>query len=377
MKLKTLLGAFFILWTPQSWAMSLNDVTILIPLPSISEVPLMLGPAETGTQGPLLSKKIFLSLIQLVPEVSNDVIWKDSLKVVGVRLDPCFVEGTGPIACRRQIRLVWQPVHFMEYSVQTRDAAVHSFYDFDESTFTQLLTDWRKLSSGSESDALQVHPRIKQEGLSGPYWTYLKQLLLRYCGERNLTRMTAMNVMGGEQLWIFTGVDIEAGRTKPLQIPRIGRPSQGVIQSSSESQSFTGGMKPEPLDDQDFSQLVSDSHTTKATFSEQELKALMGKVQDYENPEKNNPGTLDCASCHLANTAHQWGKLNFKNWDWKNDFKDHAYQSSWNLTKAGEGPLRTNQLRAFGYFIAFPAISQRVVNETAAVAEALNGQLLK
>lgn len=184
--------------------------------------------------------------------------------------------------------------------------------------------------------------------------------------------MTAMNVMAGEQLWIFAGFDIENGQAKPMTIPRIKGRTQGVIQSSSQFQSFTGGMMPPPEEDAEFGKFVSDSSTTKKKFTEAQIKTLMGKVQEYENPEKHNPGTLDCASCHLANMGHQWGQLNFKQWNWENEFKNIAYQSSWNLENTSKGPLRTNQLRAFGYFMAWPAISQRVINETAAVAAYLN-----
>ncbi|WP_413943008.1 hypothetical protein [Bdellovibrio sp. HCB-162] len=360
-----------VLSVSQVQAMSLNDLTILLPLPKEKEMSLMLSPEDKGPQGALLAKKTYQEIVQLVPEVPNHITWRNSLKVVGIRIDPCFTEGEGPLECRHQIRLIWQPVFHADQAADTRDAAVHSFYEFDEETFNQLWKDWQKLSSGLSTDALQIHPQMKAEGLKGPYWKYLRALILNYCGEKNLIRMTAMNVMSGEQLWIFSGFDIENGQPKPMTIPRIKGRTQGVIQSSSQFQSFTGGMMPPPEADLEFAKLVSDSSTTKKKFTEAQIKTLMGKVQEYENPEKHNPGTLDCASCHLANTAHQWGELNFKQWDWKNEFKNIAYQSSWNLENTSKGPLRTNQLRAFGYFMAWPAISQRVVNETAAVASYL------
>lgn len=353
-------------------ALSLNDLTILLPLPQKSEFTQMLSPEDGGAQGPLLAKRTYQEVVQLVPEFPNHIIWRDSLRVIGVRIDPCFTEGHGPLECRRQIRLVWQPVIFTSEGTETRDAAIHSFYEFDEATFAQVWKDWQKLSSGSSTDPMQVHPVLKSQGYKGAYWKYLRALLLKYCGEKNLTRMTAMNVMAGEQMWIFAGFDIKNGEPEPIMIPRLRGRSQGVIQSSSQFQSFSGGMRPNPQEDPEFAQLVSDSSTTKKRFSEEQIKALMGKVHEYEHPAKHNPGTLDCASCHLANMSHQWGQLNFKNWDWNNEFKNIAFQSRWNLTNTTLGPVRTNQLRAFGYFAAWPALSQRVINETAATAEFLN-----
>lgn len=147
----------------QAQAMSLNDLTILVPLPNEKEMSLMLSPESKGTQGALLSKKTYQEIVQLVPEVPNQITWRDSLKVVGIRIDPCFTEGEGPLECRRQIRLIWQPVFHADNAADTRDAAVHSFYEFDEETFNRLWSDWQKLSSGSPADALQIHPQMKAE----------------------------------------------------------------------------------------------------------------------------------------------------------------------------------------------------------------------
>lgn len=363
------------LFTSFSFALNLNDLTVLLPLPEPSEMNLLLSPEEGLLQGPLLSKTTFDELPQLVPEFENDVTWSTSLKVIGIRLDPCFTEGTGPVPCRRQLRLVWQPVFSAGDTVSTRDAAIHSFYDFDEIQFARLWQRWPK-SSGPESAPLQIHPQITREGLKGPYWQQVRSLILETCGEKNLTRMTVMNVMAGEQMWIFMGFDIEQGRPSQIRIPRIQKWSQGVVQGASASGQFSGNMMPPPREDLDFVKLTSDSITTKKQFTEERIKAVIGKVHEYENPLKHNPGTLDCVSCHLANTAHQWGRMNFSTWNWAQDFSNVAFQSSRNLENTSWGPLRTNQLRAFGYFMKWPVFSQRVINETAAAAEGITSNSL-
>ncbi|MBS1972030.1 MAG: hypothetical protein JSU04_17100 [Bdellovibrionales bacterium] len=348
-------------------ALSLNDISILLPLPEASQYQQLISPAEgTGPQGILIPTTVFKALPQLIPEFPNSVTYRDQLKLVAIRLDPCFTEGEGPQNCRKQIRLVWQPVFVAADTVTTRDAGVHSFYEFDDATFDQLLQDWQKLSSGKPTDALQIHPQLRQEGYEGPYWKYLRTMIFKYCGEKNLVRVTAMNVMNGELMWIFQGFDVVGGQTKNIQVARIGGMSQGVIVSSPQFASFTGGMMPPPQQDPAFSELIKDSATTKKKYSEEQIKKIMVSVYEYENPTKHNPGTLDCASCHLANSARQWGQAHFNAWDWKKEFANVAYQSTWNLENTTPGPLRTNRLRAFGYFINQPAISQRVVNETAA-----------
>lgn len=355
-----------------AFALSLNDISILLPLPEPSEYGQLISPAEgTAQTGILIPTSVFKVLPQLVPEYPNSVTYRDQAKVVGIRIDPCFTEGEGPQNCRRQIRLVWQPVFVAQDTVSTRDAGVHSFYEFDEQTFNQLLKDWQQLSSGKPTDALQIHPQLSKEGYSGPYWKYLRELVLKYCGEKNLVRVTAMNVMNGELMWIFQGFDVIGGQTKNIKVARIGGMSQGVIVTSAQFSSFTGGMMPPPQQDPAFAELIKDSATVKKKFTEEQIKKIIVSAYEYENPTKHNPGTVDCASCHLANSARQWGQIHFNSWDWQKDFANVAYQSTWNLENTTPGPLRTNRLRAFGYFINQPAISQRVVNETAATMMSL------
>jgi len=353
-------------------ALSLNDISILLPLPEVRQLSQLITPAEgTAQNGVLIPTSVFKALLQLIPESPNSVTYRDQLKLVGIRLDPCFTEGEGPQACRRQIRMVWQPLTVSSDKVSTRDAAVHTFYEFDEPTFHLLLQDWQKLSSGNATDALQIHPTLRQEGYEGPYWQYLRSLILKYCGENNLTRATAMNVMNGELMWIFQGFDVVAGQTKNISIARIGKAAQGVVVNSPQFLNFSGAIMPPPSQDPEFAELIKNSVEAKNKFSEDQIKQIMARAFEYENPTKHNPGTLDCASCHLAQGARQWGQLQFNTWDWQKEFSNVAYQSSWNLENTTPGPLRTNRLRAFGYFVDQPAISQRVVNETAATMMAM------
>ncbi len=335
-----------------SWAISPNDVSILLPLPTPVDFLNLLTPEDHGPEGALLYLPAFKKMNELVPEHENAVVWKNQLRVVALRLDPCFVEGVGPKPCRRQIRLVWQPIVFKNAKPEARDAAVHSFYEFDEVTFQKIKMDWFRVANGKASDELQIHPQILQEGWQGEYWQNLRRVILQYCGEKNLIRMTTMNVMGGEQMWIFAGFDIVNGEVIPMQVPRFfNKMSQGVISSSSANKGFTGGLMPAPEVDAEVGEFLEDSFSFKRNYSEEQVRAVIVKAKEYESPAKHNPGTLDCASCHMADSIHRWGKLNFPKWDWSEKTPSN-------------GPLRTNQLRAFGYFMSWPVTSSRVVNET-------------
>lgn len=370
MKLRTLLCLLCSIITLNSYAIGLNDLSILVPLPRPAEFSSMISPFEVGSQGMVLSKPVFQRFIDLVPEHHNQEIWLNQLKVVAIRLDPCFIEGVGPIACSRQIRLVWQPVITEENALTTRDSSIHSFYEFSEEEFAQIMNEWKSWSKTDLSTALNIHPILQKEGLKGNSWKALRSIILKYCGANKLIRMTSMNVMANEQLWIFTGFDVKKdGSSKEMIIPRVRTITQAITQSSFAFKSFTGGMTPAPIDDEEFSTLVEDSYWFKKNFREHQVRKAFRAAIAFENPKLFNTGTLDCASCHLANMAHQWAEVNFPQYKWETEFSDVKYQSAFNISNVTKTEVRPNQFRIFGYFGKEPAISQRVINETAAVAE--------
>lgn len=353
---------------PAQAAFSLQDLSMLLPLPLVREKDELLAPYELTSDGRLLSEKTFQRMIDLVPEHNNEYIWKNQLRVVAIRLDPCFVESKGPLPCRRQVRLVWQPVLAMNGEVTTRDAAIHSFYEFTENEFLRLKQQWELLATVETGQPLQVHSVLKAQGYRGPFWKQLRKVILENCTQKNLIRMTTMNVMADEQLWIFSGFDIVNGEPVAMQIPRVGGPTQAITQTAFQFKSYAGGMTPSPEEDPEFSLLVEDSHWFKKKMTEKQVFETMGKVYDFENPEKHNTATLDCASCHLANMARQWGEHHYPQLDWQNAFKSREFQSPYNLKNTTRSEIRPNQFRVFGYFGSEPVISQRVINETGAAA---------
>jgi hypothetical protein len=355
-----------------SWlhAASLNDVSILLPLPAPSEFSTLLAGSSAGVRGPLLPPAFFKHVPALIVENDNGTTYANTLRMVALRLDPCFVEGGVGAPCRRQIRMVWQPVVPAGTMMSTRDAAVHSFYEFDEATWKSLLLALKPLSSGQSSDPLQIHPVMKAEGLRGPFWSQLKEVLLRYCGANNLVRITSMTVLGNEQIWGFEGFDVRDANIVPLTIPRTGQQSQVVAMNKKIPDEFRGGIKPLPSEDPLLFKLLVNSVSAKQTYSENDLQTVMATVFDYQNPRIHTTASLDCVSCHITDSAHRWGRQNFSQWDWRNGFKNR-YPNPWYRAEGLITPFRSNQFRAFGYFTNTPVISQRTFNETIEVMAAL------
>lgn len=373
MKLQNFFFLFCLLFSFKLKALGLNDLSVLIPLPKNSEASLMLSPYDEGSQGTLLSKKNYNKLFKLVVDKSNEEVWRDQLKVIAIRLDPCFVEGTGPLPCRRQIRLVWQPLIEKENEVTTKDASLHSFYEFSDEEFAAILTEWKMWSKTNKNLPLTIHPLLKKEGLSGKHWNQLRSIILKYCGEKNLVRMTSMGLSGSEQLWVFSGMDIDPKTTqsKEMIIPRIQTTIQTITQSSFDPHEFWGALTPAPNADLEFNLLVEDSMFFKKRNTEVEVRKVVNSYLSFENPKKHNTGTLDCASCHLTSMTHQWTLANYPNLKWDVEFKDTKYPSNLNLENTTLNKVNPHQFRIFGYFGKDPAISQRVINETAEVFDFL------
>lgn len=346
--------------------LSLNDISVLLPLPTVAEIDFMIGAEAVGAQGALLAQNVYARFPQLIPESPNSDTYKNLLKVVAIRLDPCFTEGSFVSACRHQIRMVWQPVKIAANSqTTTRDAAVHTFYEFNDLQWDSLVKSWGSLASGKVTDALQVHPKIKSEGLKGMYWSKMRRLLLKYCGAKNMVRATIMNVQMNEQMWVFMGFDINANGLTRIKIPRINSVQQSIIMSPFDTSEFKGSIRPDAPQNKNLAELIQHSPSVSGVLNEDQIQRTIQQVIKFENPTLNNPGTLDCASCHIAHGVRQWGERNYKTWNWASDFSDITYQS--NLNIKNNTAFKTNQFRAFGYFEATPLISQRVTNESAAV----------
>ncbi|MBX3034702.1 MAG: hypothetical protein KF865_12335, partial [Bdellovibrionaceae bacterium] len=211
---------------------NLNDVSILLPLPRGSaEDALLWSPVTEGGQGPLLPP----SLYKILPRISSDLdaqtLYTKALKVVSIRLDPCFAEGPAARACQRQVRVVMQPLVLESGQWTTLDAALHVFYALSDREWMELVTklrpaDGRSLTMGLP---LQVHPAIAREGLQGPAWKNLSGALLPFLGARKIVRATAMSVNPLGTFWFFSGINASNGQWSRLKIPRVPEETQGFF----------------------------------------------------------------------------------------------------------------------------------------------------
>ncbi len=382
------LSAFMIGSVGFASGLGMNEVSQLLPLPSPQEFNQLLSPISSGTKGELMPYSVFRFLPLLSDRADQEQLYRYNLKIIGVRFDPCFGEGVTPGRCRPQIRFVWQPLVVVGDHVTSLDTAIHTFHEFNDAEWTMIVSELKSaLKNGirySLGSALDVQPNLRAEGYRGNYWKTLSTLLLRYCGEQNLIRVTAMTVRM-DRVWHFMGLDRTATGWSMIKIPTLDLEPKLTSQSFflqpeglQNLEEFNGGISYLPKNERPFMRLTSDSARYRELEQEPAIKSIIRRAIQLENPRIHNPGTADCVSCHLAQTVRLWGEKNYPNWDWAREFSSDRFgiQSSGvaggiDLSNRSVNPFQTDRMRAFGYFGKDPIISQRVIHETALVVDAL------
>ena len=118
---------------------------------------------------------------------------------------------------------------------------------------------------------------------------------------------------------------------------------------------------------------------TRDSFGEidapqEEVQALASELTAFEHPTKHNPGTLDCVSCHLAQTVLSFSYKQYPQFGLEDIFNKERYRNPvFNLENRSPKQGQTNIVRMFGYFESDPIVTQRTINESAEVAKSLMG----
>ncbi len=362
-------------WTP-------NDLSILLPLPQDVGPDPMLRAGTQGVHGVLVPWAAYQSVPTLDMVFRKKEDEYASLRVVAIRIDPCFPAQHG--GCRRQIRLVWQPLVSgrAEKPVITIDAGVHTFYELTELEFDRLLKDLSKLKkeTGIATEGpLWIHPALVKQGLQGPFLRSLHQIILNYVGEARMSRLTFMLVRGASILWSFGGFDFAQDSVSPIAIPRLELPvfstQQSFFNSSFSSDDFQrSGLSPAPLGADTYNLLMRDSARIRPKEDQAEIIESLAAIYRIENPDFHSPETMDCVSCHVAQAARGFALNRFGQLAFPESVHALAYKSNFDLTNVSPSAWFTTNLHAFSYFQEEPSISQRVINEAAAVAASLNSR---
>lgn len=338
-------------------------------------------PDTSGEAGPLLPRYVYDQLPMLGGGFSNAQLHA-AFRVVGLRIDPCFPGNVPEAQCRRQIRMVWQPIREGNQGmVGTVDVALHTFHDLTPSEFSKLTTALLKLKHdagvSTQGRPLGVHPALAQQGLAGAYMNGLARVILSLAGERNLTRITFMQLMAAGMLWEFGGFDITApGKLEAMRVARVDAFSQDYKNGSMPPVQFlNGGATPEPKGTDTINMIIRDSRPIKPHHGPQISEEVKSAFR-IENPRIHTPDTVDCVSCHIAQPARLWAIKAFADLNLEQQHQAWIYRAKgYDLTNTSTRPAQTNIMHGLGYFGTMVAVSQRTINESAEVAQALNRAL--
>ena len=327
---------------------------------------------SSGEKGELIPAATF----EKIPRLANDNAAREDMRVVSLRIDPCFaaLDPSGAAECQNQVRLIFQPtkVDSADASLNTQDAAVHAFYAMPRAELTALAKEIlaaKRGARGSLRTPLGVHPLIEAQGLAGTFATDLKAAVLRHAGKANLTRLTFMTREPSRQpLWKFGGFDIAGARHTKMKVASMGE----IAEQSFSTLGRNGQSTPAIQSPDDLSLFFRASSAQSATPAA--VKKAFTAALRVQNPSMHSPDTVDCVSCHTTTSARIFAEKNANQSATDNPAR---FTSRFNvaLTKSPAAE-RPDNLRAFGYLGTEVAISQRTANESAAVAEYVNAKIL-
>lgn len=327
-----------------------QDVSLLVPLAAARSF--LPASGAVGDGAALVSRELFDRLPPMTVVDEPDALYA-ALSTVGVRFDACFTEGRGQQTCRPQVRLVLQPVFDSADGATTRDTAIHLFFSVDEA---QLKRAVRELSLLRTKTGVVVG-----EGLTGSHpgfeqaaWVDgAKAILVPLLRAERVVRVTSMDVHASNQAWIFSGFEVSGGTFTPIVVPTLSPAVDAHVTSTGGRDSIAITLDPLPVAEPTLPTVLQASARMQA--SGEDLAAAVAGLLRLEDPTAHNPGTVDCASCHVAATA-RWHLVN-----------QAPSVSADSPIAVSEVYADSRAMRAFGYFFQAPALSPRVQRETAAV----------
>jgi len=362
----------------------MNDLTIVMPLATTQA---QFDGYLPATQ--LLPKALYTSKFPDPsgghPIGSDVTMTYDHLRVVAVRLDPCFAQigpVTDPSGCDNQLRIVFQSLDYGSGSTSAIDGAVHAFYRLSREQLIAAIKDIVALRKANGQRTamgpLAPHPLIVKQGEDGAFAQGLNAILLKYASPANLIRFTHFQSSNLQTVWGFAGFDYDGSTLTPMVIPNLPDKATSVSFFQGFASPMNGGFTPESTAEDSVTLLANAANAKAAAKSAQQ--AAYDAALRIENPNFHSPNTIDCASCHVGNAARlligddvlglsATGNPNL----FTRDPKFVSARSMKQTTDVRKQPLNVHML---SYRNDKLMIGQRVINETAATVAYVNGVLL-
>jgi hypothetical protein len=341
--------------------LDVNDVSFLFArVQNDADIDKLLPISAAGIGGtPLVPKPIFDQVVRggmaAPPGMAAGSFFQgnelyENWHIVAMRFDPCASSTNHArltrqqlSSCRFEMRLVAQPLRRITNNpVSYDDFTMHLIYEPTEAikvdVMTSLARELQRLKGISSVDTtglpLGVHPTMEAEGLSGPYATELKRIILNFMGGQRLVSVAFMSSDKGAPPWTFRAFSIGGGgRTVS---GAVGLPNGSNFDSSTDAKiDVNRSLRVvDPRQVTQFSETCTNCHRATARLSD--LPSLVSNSSFFDPPN----GVTGFAADQKLLTLVKW------------------------------------EFRNFGFFGKKPQISMRTVNESAAVADLVNRTLL-
>jgi hypothetical protein len=331
------------------------DVSILYPLPDTLDQ--LVLPSEQGAYGTLFPEALFPTAIG---PVDVGITYAD-MRLIALRLDPCSARKD----CNSEVRAIFQPVVEADGGPTVADGAIHVFYGLPRAELVTFLDeilalkeqDGAGIAYGSE---LGPQPILAATGLDGAFARGLHALVLEHLGESRIERFTERNhqipLQDRWDFYLFDGTGL-ARQT----IATTTTDEQQVTGTPADPQSAGGVVLVNPVLDSPLIPIVDVNRPAGVT---DEIRAGYARALELQDPTKETSESVDCVSCHLAEGARHIGETQY------GLAPEDAFASPRSL--AYRRDLRAvTDLHIFAYDGRSVSVAQRVANESAVIADAM------
>lgn len=343
----------------------MNDVSILLPLPRDPLVPVLASAAGSG--GALIDPAWFEALVTARHDIAprtGDPVALDDFQVVAIRFDLCdrSVIGACPTGVPGRLRLVLQPLYRVAGETFAHDVALHAFYPIPAGELAAVVDELRALAQRQPvppEAPLEVSPAAAAG--DAEYLARLSRLVVRYARGASLARLTVIGQVAGSAAfaWRFRGLDRSGDAFAAMAIPSIDAAEQSMQVAGGDTIYLADRLADLPSG---FALATNGARFAAATPGER--VAALEALAAIQNPALHDTNDTQCIACHVASflTARRAATSRI-------DLASLAgrFTSPRNLATQSIAATDPRVVRAFGWVAKFPAISQRVANDTAQV----------